>query len=551
MIRMLSTRTFCGVCALVFLSAATPSAPAQQRPNILLIVADDLGYSDLGCYGGEIETPTLDRLGETGVRLTSFYTMARCCPSRACVLTGEYPHKVGVGHKVADLGRPGYRGRIPETTPTIADLLRQNNYRTFVSGKWHLGTPDPTENGFEEFYGTLVSAQTFWEPDHYLRMPRHRAVRTDKPGEFYGTDALTDQALDFLNLARQTEDQPWFLYLAFNAPHFPLHAPPEDIAKYSQRYHDGWDEVRKGRLTRMQELGILPASTRLTPRSPYWNYGETDTGDNPPWASLPADRRADLARRMAIYAAMIDRMDQNIQRVVNDLKAHQEFSNTLIIFLSDNGACAEWDPYGFDIKSSNQNILHTGKALDRMGSAGTFHSVGSGWANASNTPWRLYKHYTHEGGISSPCLLHWPAGQLRSAALEHRSAHLIDILPTILDAADSTTLEKRQLPGISLLPRLRESSVTADQSRALFFEHEGNRAVIRGHWKLVALRDAPWELYDMRVDRTELVNLAATRHDLVEELAKLWSDWAAANHVTPLPQDYGVDYLRKVAEPAR
>lgn len=518
-----------------------PSLLAAAPPNVLLIVADDLGFSDLGCYGGEVATPNLDLLAERGLRLTRFYTTGRCCPSRASLLTGQYPHRVGVGHKVLDLGRPGYRGRISEDSVTIAEVLRNKRYRSFVAGKWHLGTPDPTRNGFEEFYGTLVSGQTFWDPDHFLRMPTGRQPRQYPRGRFYGTDAVTDHAIDFLQLARQTPDQPWFLYLAYQAPHFPIQAPPAEINKYADRYTVGWDVIRAQRLEKMKQLGIVPAETPLTPRSPYWNYGETVTGVNPAWDTLPADRRLDLARRMAIYAAMIDRIDQNIGRLIQDLRSAGEFEQTMIVFLSDNGACAEWDPFGFDIKSSNQNILYQGKDLETMGGPGTFHSVGSGWANASNTPWRLQKHYVHEGGISSPCIVHWPAGEIRTSEIDHQPAHLIDLMPTILEAADCEYSGKLKMAGKSLLPLLRTGTL---KRRPLFFEHEGNRAILDGDWKLVALRDEPWELYNVANDRVELNDLAAGCPEKVVELERKWQRWGRENFVTPMPQDYGVEYLR-------
>jgi len=512
------------------------------KPNILLIVADDLGFSDLGCFGGEIDTPHLDSLAAGGVRLTQFYNTGRCCPSRAAILTGQYPHAVGLGHMTQDIGQPGYRGRVAPHARTIGQRLQVLGYRTFLSGKWHLGTADPTQHGFEEFYGTLVSAKTFWEVNHFTRLPKGRPRREYEAGEFHGTDALADYALDFLLLARKTPNKPWFLYLAFNAPHFPLHARPTDIAKYADRYHGGWDQLRAERLARMKKLWLVAEDTQLPLRSPWWNYGETKTGVNPSWNSLPKDRRTDLARRMAIYAAMIDQMDRNIGRVLAELKKHKQFGNTLILFTSDNGACAEWDPRGFDIKSSNQNILHRGAGLVRMGASGTFHSVGSGWANAANTPWRLYKHFNHEGGIASPGILHWPAGLKRRGEISHRPVHIIDILPTCLEVASDETTFKNPLKGMSLLAQLRGKHPSA---RTLFFEHEGNRAVREGRWKLVATAGRPWELYDVQADRTELRNLATKQPVRVRVLAAKWDAWAKANHVTPLPKDYNVGYLKK------
>ena len=465
---------------LPFLLLLILTAPLQaaNRPNILYIVADDLGYSDLGCYGGEIGTPTLDKLAANGLRLTQFYNTGRCCPSRASILTGQYPHRVGLGHMTTnDLGQPGYRGVVSDEAQTIAQVLAPGGYRSFMSGKWHLGTPDPTRHGFEEFYGTLVSAKRFFDPEHLIRLPTGRAARQYPKGGFYATDAVTDHAIDFLQQARETPENPWFLYLAYNAPHFPLHAPQADIAKYADRYHDGWDAIREERLKKMKSLGIVDDDTKLSPRSHWRNYGETKIGVNPAWNSLAKDRRLDLARRMAIYAAMIDRLDQQIGRVVAHLEAVGELDNTLIVFTSDNGACFEWDPFGFDIVSSNQNILHSAEQLDEMGKPGTFHSVGSGWANAGNTPWRLYKHFNHEGGIASPGIVHWPAGlKTEPGAIVHQPAHIIDLLPTAV-AVSGASYDGLPLPGTDLIEQVNGGALG---QRTLFFEHQGNRAVRKG-----------------------------------------------------------------------
>ncbi len=524
---------------------------SATKPNILLMVADDLGYSDLGCYGGEIDSPNLNQLAAGGMRLTRFYNTGRCCPSRASILTGQYPHRVGLGHMTQDIGRPGYRGKVSDDAITIAQLLAASNYRSFIAGKWHLGTPDPTQHGFEEFYGTLVSAKRFFDPTHFVRLPENRLCRVYEPNAFYGTDAVTDHALDFLKLAEQTPDRPWFLYLAYNAPHFPLQAKKTDIAKYAGRYHVGWDAIRQTRLQRMKTLRIVPETTVLTPRSPYWDYGEVNSGVNPAWESIGEDRKLDLARRMAIYAAMVDSMDQNIGRVVGHLRVSGDFDNTLIIFLSDNGACAEWDPWGFDISSSPNNILHRGDEIESMGEPDTFHSAGSGWANASNTPWRLYKHFNHEGGINSPCIFHWSGHIPQAGRLDHTPTHLIDLLPTIADASSTEYKGSIDLPGRSLVPLLsgmeiapRDAASQDAALRYLYFEHEGNRAVTGDRWKIVASKDRPWELYDMTADRTELNNLADQDPQRVETLSRLWDQWAAENQVTPLPDDYQVPYLK-------
>ena len=292
----------------------------------------------------------------------------------------------------------------------------------------------------------------------------------------------------------------------------------------------------------MKRLGVVPQSTELSARSRWKNYGETLTGVNPAWESLSASRRADLARRMAIYAAMIHRLDQQLGRVVGHLQATGQLDNTLIVFTSDNGACFEWDPFGFDIKSSNQNILHVGSQLDEMGGPGTFHSVGSGWANASNTPWRLYKHFNHEGGIASPGIVHWPK-ELNDVAgsLYHRPAHVIDLLPTAVRAAGGNPTEHQPTPGLDLIEQITSNQAS---DRTLYFEHQGNRAVRRGRWKLVALDDAPWELYNFTDDRIESKDLSQDHPELVDELASAWDRWAAENDVTPLPKDLRVPYLK-------
>lgn len=526
----------------LFLAVLTPlSVCLSKQPNVLLIVADDLGYSDLGCFGGEIKTPQLDRLAENGIRLTQFYNTGRCCPSRASILTGQYPHRVGLGHMTIDLNRPGYRGSVSEDAQTIAEVLKPGGYRSFIAGKWHLGTPDPTQHGFEEFYGTLTSAKRFFDPDHLLRLPEGRKARVYSEGDFYATDAITDHALDFLDRARETKDQPWFLYLAHPAPHFPLHAPPEEIAKYADRYQVGWDVIREERLEQMKALGIVSQETELTPLSPYWNYGETLTGTNPAWDSIEdADQKADLARRMAIFAAMVDRMDQQIGRVFDNLKANDEFENTLIIFTSDNGACAEWDWKGFDERSSNINHIHPD--LDSMGGPDTFHSVGSAWANTSNTPWRMYKHYNYEGGINSPGIVHWPE-RLKglSGSIHHGPTHIIDLMPTILAATQVKYSGSLPLVGEDLLQQVVAEDA---EQRTLYFEHEGNRAIREGNWKLVALKYEPWELYDMRQLRTEIHDLSSRYPDVVARLNGKWDSWAEDNGVTPLPTDYGVKYLQ-------
>ena len=522
---------------------AAPSLLAADRPNVLLILADDMGYSDLGCFGGEIRTPNVDALAADGLRFTRFYNGSRCCPTRASLLTGLYAHQAGVGDMTGDEGpgRPGYRGHLVEATATIPEVLGGAGYRTLMVGKWHLGSnPGPIRRGFDDFYGMIGGFNSFWQEDpFYPRLPAGRPKRAYPPGGFYSTDAFADYAVDFLEDARREPDRPWFLYLAFNAPHFPLHAPKEEIDRYADVYARGWDAIREERLARMKALGIVPESTPLTPRSDWVHPFHHKEGVNPAWADLPADRRADLARRMAIYAAMVEHMDAAIGRVVGELKRTGRLDDTLILFLSDNGACAEWDPWGFDVATGPKttNILHAGDDLATMGGPGTYISYGSGWAGACNTPWRLYKHQAHEGGISTPLIARWPAGFARKGEMEGRVGHIVDVMATCVDVAGARYPAggERNIPpmeGRSLVPALRGEP---DQPRLLFWEHEGNRAARDGRWKLVARKGRPWELYDMDADRAEMHDLAANRPDEVARLARAWDEWAARCHVVRDP----------------
>lgn len=499
-------------------------------------MADDLGYSDLGSYGGEINTPNLDKLATDGIRFTQFYNSARCCPSRASLLTGLHPHQAGIGLMDEDLETPGYRGTLRDDSVTIAEVLRENNYRTYISGKWHVGKRNPIERGFDEFYGLLGGFTSFWDETNYSRLPADRPKRTYNEGEFYATDAITDYAVDFLEDSRKRE-QPYFLYLAYNAPHFPLQAYPEDIEKYERIYEKGWDKIREERLERMKTLNIVDEDTELPPRSEYWNRDRDITGVNPAWESLDPDRQKDLVKRMAIYAAMVDRMDQNIGRVIENLRENDELDNTLILFCSDNGACGEWDPYGFDNWKTTSNTLHRGPDLNQMGSLGTDHSYGSGWANASSTPLQLYKHYGHEGGISTPLIAHWPDQVKRTGEIDHRPGHFVDFMKTFVDITGSKYPnnykgnEITPMEGESLIPGLLDENY---EERTLCFEHEQHRAIRHGDWKLSKVREKDWELYNIRVDRTELHNLKDEYPELLEELKREWYEWAERTNVFPL-----------------
>jgi arylsulfatase len=546
------------------LAALSAAGATKQKPNIVVILADDMGYSDIGCYGGEIRTPNLDALAANGLRFTQFYNDTRCCPSRASLLTGLYPHQAGMGQMCNDAGAPGYRGSLQPHTATIAEVLRSAGYRTFMVGKWHLSNPGPIERGFEEFYGMLggfgscwdekpgpasvriqgktTSSPTMWSRG-YERLPKDRTRRDYAPGKFYSTDVFADYALDFLASARrESPGKPWFLYLAFNAPHFPLHAYPEDIAKYQNYYLRGWDAIRAERLEKMKGLGIVPPATPLPPLSEWRHPWQNKGGVNPTWDSLPEDRRRDLARRMAVYAAMVDRMDAAIGRVTADLRAAGELDNTLIVFLSDNGACAEWDPIGFDVATgpATTNILHTGDDLEFLGGPDSYISYGSGWANACNTPWRLYKQSTHEGGISTPLIAHWPAGISAKGELRAQHGHLPDIMATVVEVTGAPYPARSPI-GVPITPMEGKSLLPAFAGQPLqrgpiFWEHYGSAAVRDGKWKLVrANRVAAWELYDMETDRTELDNLAASQPEKVKDLATQWEAWAERALVKPYP----------------
>ena len=540
----------------------------NDRPNILLIIADDLGYSDLGCYGSEISTPNLDRLAENGILFTEFYNSARCCPSRASVLTGLYPHQAGIGSFVGpDRGVHGYTGSLTPNAVTIAEVLKDAGYRTFGAGKWHVNMPGPTDRGFEEFYGFLEDyGIDGWEPKWMHRYPEGRTEREYPPGEFFATNVITDYALDFLGVARETPEKPWFMYLAYQAVHFPLQAPGGDIEKYKDSYIVGWDSIRQERYVRMKQLGVIGPEINLSERSfiPIPEVAERNSvpGDgkyNPPWNILDSDRQADLARRMAVYAGMLDNMDQNIGRVINDLKTNGELQNTMILFLSDNGACAEWDPFGFEYPDydarvaggteGHPNVLHKGDTLEKMGGPdGPLFSYGSGWANTCNTPFTLYKQYTHEGGISSPFIVHWPAKIKKPGLFDEAYAHITDIMATCVQVSGAEYPAEYNgkvitpMEGISIFDILEGNS---DPERILTFEHSGHPAIRVGDWKLVSSgnamgknsikEDAVYELYNIAVDRSETDDLSDEYPEKVEELKQIMIKEFKRTYVLPRP----------------
>jgi arylsulfatase A-like enzyme len=481
-------------------TSATPAAPS--RPNLVLILADDMGFSDLGSFGSEIRTPHLDALAAGGMTFRQFYNGARCCPTRASLLTGLYAHQAGIGHMVEDRGRPSYIGRLNDRCVTLAEALRPAGYRTLMSGKWHVGAARPhwpVDRGFDRSYSLIRGDSNYF---HLLKggMLAKDGELITPPADpsFYFTDAFSDQAVKFLEDSRR---EPFFLYLAYTAPHWPLQARPEDIARYRETYKVGWDVIRERRFRRMVELGIADPSWTISPREV-------------PWASAKdAEREAD---KMAVYAAMIHRMDEGIGRVLKKLREIGAWENTLVLFLSDNGASPE------EYDKVTPTIA--------PGPAESFHTTGPSWARVSNTPFRGDKRSTHEGGISTPLLASWPA-IVRPGTVSREPAHLIDIMATFVDVAGAvypTTIPPPE--GRSLRPAFEGR---AQAERSLFWEHEGNRAVRRGKWKLVSRFQEPWELYDIDADRTETTNLAARHPEVARDLAAQWDAWSARCGVVP------------------
>jgi arylsulfatase len=516
-------------------SAQPAAAPrTDRRPNIVLILADDLGYSDVRCFGGEIRTPHIDRIAAEGVRMTQFYNNARCCPTRAALLTGLYPHQAGVGHMMANRGLPGYQGQLNDKCVTLAEVLGASGYRTAMAGKWHVcraivrkpmvnhastqpfwqeKSAWPRQRGFGSYYGTIIGVADFYDPFTLVR--DDDPVYEPPPDEFYYTDAITNEAVKQIR-AGATDRRPLFLYVAHVAPHWPLHALEADIKKYEDVYKDGWEKLRETRLARMIELGIVDATTKLPPREP----------EATAWADAP-DKQWE-ARRMAVYAAQIDRMDQGVGKILAALDETKQADNTIVVFLSDNGGCAEnVQPEWFDIPTRTRDgraIAVGNSPAVSPGAQETFQSYGPSWAMASNTPLRRYKHYVHEGGIATPLAMRWP-GRFKPGSLDRTPRHVIDFMPTFLQAAGATYPRDK--------PRPEGTSLLETPTRALGWEHEGNRAFRRGDVKLVAEHGKPWELYDLSKDRTESNNLAAPRGDLVRELSAEYEAWAKRTNVLP------------------
>ncbi len=499
-------------------------ANAGLRPNFVVILADDMGFSDLGCYGGEIETPRLDALAARGVRFSRHYNTARCCPTRASILTGLYPHRAGVGHMMRDDGLPGYRGRLNEEAVTVAEALAAAGYVTAMSGKWHLGQAHgvtPWTRGFQRSLNAAAGGFYFPDSPRAQLFLNGDAIAPDDPRlprSWYATDLWTDVAIRFVEEAVQ-QRRPFFLYLAYNAPHFPLQAPSNAIARFRGRYLEGWDALRERRLARQRELGLWATPPALSPRPSSVR----------PWAELEPAERDRFDHLMATYAACVHLMDAAIGRLVDRLAQLGVLDNTALFFLSDNGGNAESGP--------------NGRSEGDPTTARSNWFCGESWALLQNTPFRRYKHYVHEGGIATPLIVHWPAGIREPGRWVRAPSHVVDIPVTVLDLAGVSWPREhagRPTPtvdGVSLRPFLEDPAVTPPPRR-LFWEHEGHAGVLDGALKLVRLgRAGAWELYDTVADPTETLNLASERPNEVRRLSAIWEDWARRSHALPAPAE--------------
>ena len=530
---------------IVLLSTLGFSLKAQQRPNIILILADDMGYSDLGSYGGEVKTPNLDKLASGGVKYKQFYNAARCCPTRASLMTGLYPHQAGMGWMAAaDLGTPAYQDNLNKTSVTIAEVLKMAGYGTYMTGKWHLTNERkidgmvtdtwPKQRGFDRYFGIIPGGANYFTPVLYSDNKKYPA-----PKDFYLTNAISDTSVKFIDQHfSNTPADPMFMYVAYTAPHWPLHALQKDIDKYKELYKAGWDKMREQRFANQIQMGLFSKTTLLSPRDPVIK----------PWDSLSEKEQNEMAMRMAIYAAQIDIMDQGIGRIVQKLKDKNQLDNTLILFLSDNGACAEF--------------INSGESKEVNGTQNTFESYRINWANLSSTPFREYKHYTHEGGIATPMIAYWPAGISRKLnnTFIKEYGHISDIMATCLDISKAKYPSRYKgntitpLEGKSLLPHFKG---LPNNRGAVYWEHEANIAMRDGKWKLVAKtpEDAVFsrnslELFDMDADPSEMRNLSLKHPERVTTMYNSWEKWAKSIGAFPLDtRNYGARmdaYKRKI-----
>ena len=524
---------------------STSSEGRDQRPNIIVMVVDDMGFSDPGCYGGEINTPNINMLAERGVRFTQFHNCARCCPTRASLLTGLYPHQVGLTRNGNSLSRDG---------ATIAELLRDADYETAMFGKWHLSQCTELENrenhqkwlnhqldyepfapiesypinrGFEHFYGVIWGVIDHFDP--YSLVEDYSPVK-EVPENYLFADAITDKAIDFIEENSKT-DKPFFMYYAHCAPHWPIHAMPEDIEKYKDTYKDGWEKLRETRFKRQMEIGIFGDQKVELPK--LMDNGRT-------WSKLPQDRKEYEARKMAVHAAMVDRIDQNLGRLLETLKETGQYENTMIVFMSDNGASPEqayWQP-GYDRSGETrdgrkQKYEYDNCPIDEIGSETSYLCIGAPWANAANTPFRFWKKESYEGGSNTPCIIFWPDGlKAEAGSITKEPAHAMDIMPTCLELANSKYPEQYRghklgkLGGKSLVPVINGKE--RPELEEYYFEHEMGRAVRKDGWKLVAYSGKPkeWHLFHIEEDITEMHDVSDKYPEKAKELKAAWNQWS-------------------------
>lgn len=488
-------RTFVVLLSVTAPLCSQAEGQSANRPNVILMMADDLGFSDLGCYGSEISTPNLDQLAADGVRLSQFYNTAKCHSSRICLLTGRYPFQAG--------------GEAMSAGPTIAEVMKENGYFTSMTGKWHL-QDQPTDRGFDRYWGHLSGATNYFTGDNTFRL--NGQPWNEFGPEFYTTDANIDFATRFITEA-VSSGKPFFHYIAFNAPHYPLQAKEVDIKRYKGKYSEGWDSIRQRRYQRQLDLKLIRPEFALSPRPDYI----------PAWHELTDKERAWEEARMEVFAAMVDCLDQNVGRLTNFLKQQNLFENTLLLFCSDNGACPFERTKGRSLPASSPE---------------SYWCYDVGWAHVGNTPFRWFKQNQHEGGISSPLIAHWPAVLKNQAdTISHQPGHLIDLVSTICDATNSTFPESfRNEPctrpqGQTLLPVLKGQERTAPEF--LYFQFSNNRAIRVNDWKAVSANGGRWELYDMTNDRSELSDLAGSNPDKLSELIKKWHDVAENVDMAP------------------
>ncbi|MDF3076984.1 MAG: arylsulfatase [Sphingobacteriaceae bacterium] len=558
-IRSVITISIFALGAFTGLKAQT-SGNKDKRPNIVVILADDLGFSDIGCYGGEIKTPNIDYLAANGLRFTQFYNTSRCCPTRASLLTGLYNHQAGIGEMSENRNQPGYQGHITKNAVTLAEVLKDAGYNTAMSGKWHVSntlaqpTPQkqlnwlnhqeshplfspieqyPTNRGFDRFFGTIWGVVDYFDP---FSLVSGTTPIISVPPNYYHSDAINDTASAYIrDLAKQ--DKPFFLYVAENAPHWPLQALPKDIAKYKDTYKAGWDAIREARYKRLVSLGIINPAT--APLSPRWK-SELSWKDNP-------DKEWD-AHAMAVHAAMVDHMDQGIGRIIKALKETGQLENTLILFLSDNGAspenAAKYGP-GFDRPSQTRNGTPIAYPVDKSvlpGPQTSYTSIGDRWANVSNTPYRYAKEESYEGGVHTPLIAFYPKGiTVKKGSLNTgRVGHVMDFMATFIELAKAKYPSAYKgnnitpMQGLSLVPALKGAASKGHQ--ALFNEHFGARYARVDNWKLVSTKaDSTWHLYQIQDDQTEVNDLASKYPEKVKELNAKWRNWAVQNNVFPKP----------------